>query len=373
MKKPFSLIELMKTAFRWVMPLFYLSVGGFILIGKYLEPPMLSTAMGGLSIIYGIYRCALLLKRGGTKPLFAIAVLVLAASGCNKESKPVPDSPTRGKITIAVDESYRPVIDAQVTVFDSLSKKAQIMTRYEPMGQALSDLLLDSVQVAILPRALSEEELQVFKRRGFTPQSTMIARDGLALIVHPSNPDSVLTVDLIRQMLTGVLSNWKQLGKDHREGQIRIVFDNEASGSVQYAIDSICRGHTFAAERASAVQSSEEVIAYVAKNPDAIGFLGVNWISDMDDPQAQAFMRGVRVVAVARMEGEEAFQPYQAYLATKQYPFIRDVFIINAQARSGLGLGFSSFLASVRGQRIVLKSGLLPATQPIRLGRFHDH
>jgi phosphate transport system substrate-binding protein len=60
-------------------------------------------------------------------------------------------------------------------------------------------------------------------------------------------------------------------------------------------------------------------------------------------------------------------KPYQAYIALKQYPLWRTVQITLREPRVGLGTGFASFVASDKGQRIVLKSGLVPATAPVRI------
>ncbi len=61
------------------------------------------------------------------------------------------------------------------------------------------------------------------------------------------------------------------------------------------------------------------------------------------------------------------YQPYQAFIAQKQYPLLRDVIMISREARAGLASGFMAFIASDKGQRIVLTSGLVPATMPIRI------
>ena len=68
------------------------------------------------------------------------------------------------------------------------------------------------------------------------------------------------------------------------------------------------------------------------------------------------------------VSGDSGFyQPYQAYIAQKSYPLVRDIMMISREARSGLASGFMAFVASDKGQRIVLKSGLVPATMPIRI------
>lgn len=296
-----------------------------------------------------------------------IAVWVL--SGCEQRGKDgkVLDTPTTGHLRIMVDEGYKPIIQSSIDVFDSIYRRASIDAQYTAEGDAVVGLVRDSVQVIIITRKLTNEELdKYFRPRGFEPPMTPIAHDAVAFILHPENRDTVFTIDQIRDILTGKITQWRAFNPKSDLGEIRLVFDNPLSGTVRYAKDSIGGGAPLS-PNASALQTNPEVIAYVAKNKNAIGIIGANWISDTDDKGVQAFRREIKIADIAKAAGAEGYGPYQAYLATGQYPFKRTVYVINAQARKGLGLGLASFLASDNGQRIVLKDGLLPAQAPTRL------
>jgi phosphate transport system substrate-binding protein len=107
------------------------------------------------------------------------------------------------------------------------------------------------------------------------------------------------------------------------------------------------------------------VVEYISHNPKAIGLIDVSWISDSDDSTANSFLSSIRVMGIS--DDSAFYQPYQAYIAQEKYPLRRDVVAISREARTGLASGFLAFLASEKGQRIVLKSGLVPATMPIRI------
>lgn len=296
-------------------------------------------------------------------------ILSLFALGCEQRGKDgkILDTPTTGHIRIMVDEGYKPIIASSIDVFDSIYRRASIEATYTSEGEAVAALIRDSIQVIIITRQLSDEEInKYFKPRGFVPPTTPIAYDGVAFIVHPDNRDTVFTIDQLRDILTGKILRWKDLNPKSELGDIRLVFDNPLSGTVRYAKDTIGGGAPLS-PNASALNTNPEVIAYVAKNKNAIGIIGANWISDTDDKGVQAFRREIKLVDVAKTPGAVGYGPYQAYLATGKYPFKRTVYIINAQARKGLGLGFAAFLASDNGQRIVLKDGLLPAQAPTRV------
>lgn len=306
------------------------------------------------------------------KLFFFSLIGALLLSACEQRSKDgkVLDSPTAGHIRIMVDESYKPVIASALDVFDTIYPRASIDAEYTSEGEAIAAILRDSIQVIIIARALTEEEIDNhFKPRGFRPTMTAIAYDGVAFIMHPENKDTVITMDQMRDLVAGKITKWRDLNAKSPLGDILLVFDNPLSGTVRYVKDSIGIGTPLPAN-ASALQTNEEVIQYVAKNKNAIGIIGANWISDADDKGVQAFLKEIKLVDIAKKADAVGYGPYQAYLATGQYPYRRTVYIVNAQARTGLGLGLAAFLASDPGQRIMLKDGLLPAQAPIRLMEF---
>jgi phosphate transport system substrate-binding protein len=87
-------------------------------------------------------------------------------------------------------------------------------------------------------------------------------------------------------------------------------------------------------------------------------------------------LKKIKVVAVGHKnnptEPDTYYQPFQGYLAAGTYPLRRDLYIVSREARAGLGTGFASFVAGDKGQRIFLKSGLVPATMPVRLVNIRE-
>lgn len=297
----------------------------------------------------------------------ALALSFLLIGACAQRDKQgnVLDTPTTGRIKVLVDENYKPYISSCTDVFDSIYRQASIDAAYVSEGEAVKALIDDSVQVIIISRKLNEEEMAYFQSRGFTPPQTPIAHDAIGFILNPQNRDTVFDVEQMRKILSGAITNWRQINAKSNLGAIQVVFDNPLSGSVRFAKDSIAGG--VLTPHASALKTNEEVIAYVAKNKNALGIIGANWISDTDDKGVQKFLQEIRIAEIAKAPGEVGYGPLQSYLAAGYYPYKRTVYVINAQARKGLGLGFSAFLAGDGGQRIALKEGLLPAQAPTRL------
>lgn len=307
--------------------------------------------------------------------LSVLLIMLALLSACQRKPKDgQTDTYSSGVIAIAADESFRPIVQEEIDVFEAMFPLAGIVPRYVTEVEAVNLLLKDSLRLAITSRRLTPEEMNSFNSRKFFPQEIKIATDGLALITHKENPDTLITVNEIRDILTGKITQWKELYPRSRLKGINLVFDNKNSSTVRFAVDSICKG-TILSNDMKALRTNKEVIDYVAKTPDAIGIIGVNWLSDRNDSTGLSFSKEVQVMSVSaadRAIPENSYKPYQAYLFYGNYPLARSIYALLNDPRSALPWGFASFLASDRGQRIILKSGLVPATQPVRVVNVKD-
>ena len=274
-------------------------------------------------------------------------VLLAVLSACRSKSDGPTDTYSSGVISIAADESFEPIIQEEIDVFESLYPLAGIVPRYTTEVEAINLLLKDSVRLAIATRTLTEEEMNSFHSRKFFPREIKLATDGLALIVNRDNPDSLLTVRDFSRILTGEAKDWKDINPNSRLKSIQVVFDNKNSSTVRYT----------------------------AENPGAMGVIGVNWLGNRSDTTNLSFTEEIRVMAVSAEDvatPANSYKPYQAYLYYGNYPLARPIYALLNDPRSALPWGFASFMTSDKGQRIILKSGLVPATQPVRIVHVKD-
>lgn len=311
------------------------------------------------------------------RQFWLIGIIVLAVlNACRSKSDKGPtDTYSSGVIAIAADESFAPIVQEEIDVFESLYPLAGIVPRYTTEVEAINLLLKDSVRLAIATRMLTEEEMNSFHSRKFYPQIIKLATDGLALIVNRSNPDSLLSVRDFRRILTGEVKDWKTVNPKSHLKAIQVVFDNKNSSTVRFAIDSICGGKPLATRSVSALKTNQQVIDFVAENPGAMGIIGVNWLGNRSDTTQLSFREEIRVVAVSAEDvatPSNSYKPYQAYLYYGNYPLARPIYALLNDPRNGLPWGFTSFMTSDKGQRIILKSGLVPATQPVRIVHVND-
>lgn len=303
-------------------------------------------------------------------------VTLAVVSACRSKSGEGPtDTYSSGVIAIAADESFEPIVQEEIDVFESLYPLAGIVPRYTTEVEAINLLLKDSVRLAIATRTLTEEEMNSFHSRKFYPREIKLATDGLALIVNRANQDSLMTVRDFSRILTGEAKEWKEVNPNSRLGAIQVVFDNKNSSTVRFAMDSICGGKPLAECNVSALKTNRQVIDYVAKNSGAIGVIGVNWLGNRSDTTNLSFREEVRVMAVSAGDvatSDNSYKPYQAYLYYGNYPLARPIYALLNDPRNALPWGFTSFMTSDKGQRIILKSGLVPATQPVRIVHVND-
>lgn len=283
--------------------------------------------------------------------LIGVALLVTTCTRApSKESETV----VTGKTTMLVDDTFEPIIEDQLAVFESSYKHAEITLISAPENRVFHLLLSDSAKVAIVTRELTEDENSFFEAKNIIPKTRKFATDGIALITHNSNPDSVISVEEIIQILRGV----------HRESKA-LVFDNPNSSTVRY-LKELADIDSLPSHGVYALTSNSAVIEYVYNHPNAIGVIGVNWLAQPSKELAPLVQQLVALKVKVNDDDNLAYKPTQSNLALGLYPLARDLYLINCQGTYGLGLGFSAFLAGERGQRLILKSGLLPDSIPSR-------
>ena len=299
---------------------------------------------------------------------YIMLIILFELAACAERDKKgnFLDTPTSGHVQIAVDESLKPLLEAELDTFEALYTRAHIDVIYTSEREAMDLLLKDSVRLAVITRKLLKEEDEMFTRQILEPSQVTIAKEGIALIVNKQSPDSLLTVSQLKDIMTGKIATWNQLNPKAGKQPVELVFDQPTSGILRFLKDSL--GIDKLPANCFAVNSNPEVVEYIATKPNAIGLIGASWISDKDDSTTNVFLNTVRVASISGTgKPEEYYQPYQAYIAQNQYPLTRRIIVINREGRAGLGSGFLAFVAGEKGQRIILKAGLVPTTMPVRI------
>jgi len=292
------------------------------------------------------------------KKYFKASVFILFAFlflFCNikKESESDNDTIIEGTVTILVDETLKPIIEDQVQVFESLYN-AKISIDAKPEAEIIQSLAKDSSRIAILSRTLTKEELRFFENKKIVPKIKPFAKDAIALIANKNNKDTLIALlDVV---------NFVQ---NKNESKIKgLVFDNPNSSTSRY-IRELPGVESFPEENIFSFKTNEEVIKYVSENDGIVGVVGVNYLFQ-PMPSMKQYVDKVNVLNVKKGVDANYFSPTQNNITEGTYPLARDLYIINCQGYAGLGMGFTAFVTGDVGQRIVLKSGLVPVKFPPR-------
>jgi len=293
-------------------------------------------------------------------------VLLLLPWACKpRPAQPLAEDWVSGTIHISCDESFKPVIDQQVAVYEGLYPAAHIIVHYKPEAECLRDFGVDSIRLVIATRGFTEGERRYMADSlNLAPQKMTVAHDLIAVIVNPAARDTFFSMAEIRGLLTG----------KSKENLIPVFDGVRATSTVRFMLDTVLKGGSFG-KTVAAAQSSQGVIDYVSRNPDAVGFIGFSWIGNADDSSQRAALRKVRTAYVESTDSAGAYvSPSQYFIYTKSYPMVRDLVYVLKERTNGLAHGFADFLSTMQGQLIFRRAYLMPVILPnyVRDARLQD-
>jgi phosphate transport system substrate-binding protein len=290
----------------------------------------------------------------GIAAVVAVLTWCLVVISCGDASNDNAEavSNTKGRINISVDETFKPVIEEQIKVFESSWPEADIVASYKSEADCFRDLQNDSTRMVIVTRGLNRQETKFFKSRlNYDPQYDLLAFDAIAVIVNKSSNDSVFTIEQLSSYLKA------------SDGKKQIVLDGKnATSTVRFLMDSLLRGGEFG-KNVVAAESSEAVIDFVAKNAEAVGMVGISWVFGRENSDQKESLAKIKTALVEckRCVSDSFFRPSQATIAAGQYPLYRKLFFILKENFSGVGSNFMGFMTYERGQLIFRRAQLVPA------------
>jgi phosphate transport system substrate-binding protein len=199
---------------------------------------------------------------------------------------------------------------------------------------------------------MKEAELALARKNGVDPKKIVVALDGLAVVIHPSNPVNSLTLDQLADIFTGKVTNWAQLGG--KDAKIVLLSREVNSGTHVYFKEHVLRhGDTgnkaeFSPE-ALLLPSSQAIADEAAQNTSAIGYYGMGYISPK-----------VKVVHVAKTANDPTVVPSIENVQDNSYPISRPLIMYTKGDATGLAKSFLDFVASKDGQDIVRRLDFVP-------------
>jgi phosphate transport system substrate-binding protein len=221
-------------------------------------------------------------------------------------------------------------------------------------GTGIAAMINGTVDIANASRTMKPEEFDAAEANGITPVEFVVARDAIAVVVHPSNPVDRLTLQQISDMYTGRITNWSQVGGEDRP--IVLLSRESNSGTYVYFLENVIR----LGDRESdllffpdtlLMPSSEGISTEVRQNPNAIGYDGLGYVT-----------HDQKVIAVARDASGPFVLPSVETVNDGSYPISRPLFMYTAGEPTGAVQEYLNWILS-DGQSMVLELGFVPLSE----------
>jgi phosphate transport system substrate-binding protein len=291
------------------------------------------------------------------KQLFIAFAATICIASCDDDGK-VLDNQTSGTITISVDETYQPIMEEQIKIFESRYPNAHIKASYIPEGDCIEDFIKDTTRLIFITRVLSADEKKRCEQNKIAVTRELpLVRDAVAFIVG-KGAKSEYTQAAFDDILKGKTTN-------------QLVFDNQNSSTIRYVQDSVLKGAEMS-KNTFAAKGCADVLQYVQQNKNAIGAIGVSWVADQSDSNTESFTEKIDVVGILPYNDSitRYRKPYQAYIGLKEYPYCRELYFISKEGYPGLGTGFANYLGR-DGQLVFSKSKLFPLQLEVRIKKVN--
>ena len=219
-------------------------------------------------------------------------------------------------------------------------------------GTGISAMISGTADIAISSRTMKEKEINKAKQNGIEPFEIKSALDGLAVVAHPSNPVSQLTIDQLSDIFTGKIKNWKEVGGNNL--QIVILSREINSGTHVYFKEHVLRKSDEKSVEefspmALLMSSSQAIAEEVSQNPNAIGYYGMGYISQKQ-----------KVIFVAKDANSPYVGPVMENVQDNSYPISRPLLLYTKGQPQGIVKAFVDFALSAEGQEIVKKTDFVP-------------
>jgi phosphate transport system substrate-binding protein len=285
-----------------------------------------------------------------------ILVLLFCISGCKKH--PEQAAPVT-RIVLTADP-YTQLLQLETEQFMSLYPQAKMEVRSTSTREAIVHLLNDSVRSIIVDRKFNEEERQVERQLSVRIAENRIAEDGIAVIVNKKNPLSHIEEESLKRIVTGASADWSQIPDARWSGAIDFVLTGRNSGMYELLQKSAFSSTVIPAP-STIKENQRDIIAYVAEHPFAAGCVAASRVIGHEES-----IKVLPAVVKSEKGKKEDVYPGQQEIHNALYPFHYSLYLYSIETPNSVGLGFSAFVLSNIGQKIIQRAGLVPAFIPYR-------
>jgi phosphate transport system substrate-binding protein len=274
--------------------------------------------------------------------------LAIALTGCgSKAADSKPAGPAKaeltGSINIAGSDTMVNLAQAWAEKFQTDNPGVMIAVKGGGSGNGIAALINGTVDAADASRNIKDEEKADAQAKGVTPVETAVANDGISVIVNPANKVADLTKDQLGKIYRGEITNWKDVGG--ADAPIVLVGRDTSSGTYEYFKEAVVGKDKEYAKSMRNLQSSQAIVDEVAKNPNAVGYVGLGYAQN-----AQGISR-------IKVDGVEDTVDN---VLSKTYPLSRQLYMVSNGAPADLLKAYVDWILSPAGQKVVEEQGFVP-------------
>ncbi len=309
--------------------------------------------------------------------LFFALSFALSFSSCDFSE--IKSTSTTGEMKMAVDENQEPLMKAEVAEFERLNKEARVKLEFAPTNKVIADLINGDVKIIVSSRMFNQEEKQILEKNKTEFKEHPIAIDGIAFIVNPSNPIIRVTSEDLRKVLTGEIKQWSAISSQDEEqnkmlksfagsagDKIMPFIQRKNSSTFDYVKDSVLKGADYG-NNSTICSTSVQILNSIRDSKGGVGIISMSWLSKGVQDEIDSTVRPLRISKIRDSGRQDDFAEFhQGYLANGNYPYRRTVYLITTEQDIRLSTGFTTFMIRTDGQKIILKNGLVPVSQPVR-------
>lgn len=222
-------------------------------------------------------------------------------------------------------------------------------------GTGIAALINGTVDIANASRKMKDKEIAAAQENGIDPVEITVAIDALAVIVHPDNPVSELTIDQLADIFTGRITNWQEVGG--HDAPIIILSRETNSGTHVYFLEEVVRkgdkeNKDIFAPQTLLMPSSVGITSELRRNPNAIGYDGLGYVTEHE-----------KVIGLAKDGDSPYIRPSVETGADGSYPIARGLYMYTAGEPAGNIAEYLAWIKGEAGQTIVANLGFVPLAQ----------
>jgi len=293
-------------------------------------------------------------RRARRLVLCLCSVLIWLATGCSSTPTPADAAGASNEIQTISNKGSDTLVNlalAWAEAYMALHPNIRISVTGGGTGTGIAAMINGTVDLANASREMKAEEIAAAKKNGYSPAEFIVARDAIAVIVHPSNMVAGLTLQQLSDIYTGKITRWDEVGGADRP--IVLLSRESNSGTYVYFLENVVRmgdskSTLLFSPDTLLMPSSQGIGEEVEKNPNAIGYDGLGYVTERQ-----------KVVPVASAAGQPFILPSIETVNQATYPISRPLYMYAAKAPTGELKAYLDWILS-DGQTYVSELGFVP-------------